>query len=190
MTTLPKDTSAATILTCAECGEEAQIVGAWPDDTADDIDQIVEDWNAAHLHCGEPAELTEWTHLSKSGDSQTLIKHGGDLEKMMPLPRPTWADRERDQIGTSLTGSCYRSTIASVPVTHAVGWSFLDDQEWVTARVNVSAKLFGNGVAMVGLTLAKPATEAGGHVGVSLTVDEARQLADVLTAAAKLAVSH
>ncbi|WP_287001510.1 MULTISPECIES: hypothetical protein [Gordonia] len=172
-----------TVLRCEHCDAEATIIAGPGDDGW--IDDTMSDWDEAHERCGQPAGLTNWQHLVSAGKSQTLIQHGGDLARMMPFPRPVWADPDRDQIGTSLPGSCYRSAIASVPATHARGW--LDD-DWVTARVDVAAKQYGNGFAMVGLTIAKPAT-AGADVGLSLTPDEARQLSDVLRAAADLAVS-
>ncbi|SKZ99144.1 Uncharacterised protein [Mycobacteroides abscessus subsp. abscessus] len=174
-----------TVLRCEHCDAEATIIAGPGDDGW--IDDTMSDWDEAHERCGQPAGLTNWQHLVSAGKSQTLIQHGGDLARMMPFPRPVWADPDRDQIGESLTGSCYRSASASVPATHARGWGF-DGVEWLTARLLVSAKQYGNGVQMVGLSLVNHATE-GTSVGLSLTPDEALQLADVLRAAADLAVS-
>lgn len=180
MNAIAKQTRA--LVSCSECGAEAQLLDGHSDV---DLDQAVAEWTVEHEKCGQPAGLTNWQYLVEAGKCQTLVQHDGDLEKVMPFPRPLWADPDRDQIGTSLPGSCYRSAIASVPATHARGW--LDD-DWVTARVDVATKQYGNGFAMVGLTLAKPAT-AGADVGLSLTPDEATQLADVLRAAADLATT-
>lgn len=179
---LPRLTHAESVLVCGECHAEAQVLG---DMDSPEATETIEQWNRDHAQCGDPVEVVGWRGLVRRSQESTLIRHGGDAEKVMPMPRPVWASRDRDQIGRSLLATCYRSDVATVPATNVGGWHFEDEEEYLPARVDVCAKLFGNHVAMVGISLVRPSQQQG----FSLTPDEARQLAEVLTAAADLAVT-
>lgn len=187
---LSRRTKANSTLSCEGCGEEMQVIGSFADDVEFDFAEAAEQWNRDHARCGEPAEAAAWSALVERG-AAVLVQHGGNAEKVMPMPRPSWASKANDQIGGSLGLTCYCSFIASVPATLNTGWVNEDDNEVLYSRINVAAKLYGNGIPVVGVTVVNESPVKHRPVaGLPLTVDEARQLAQVLTAAADLVVSQ
>jgi len=167
---------------CEHCGDE---MGAVNLDDGEYYD-LAEKWDEDHAHCGKSVELTTWQALVKEGTSRRIV-HGYDASKVIPIPRPSWSDPDRDILSSALTSCCYRSPIAAVAVTHARGWEYDDQETVVHAAIDVSAKLFGNGVAMVGMTINKAKAP---ETGVSATPDEARRIARAMLAAADLAESE
>lgn len=185
VTTKPAKDRPTNVLSCPDCGEKATIVD---DASPADVNVIVETWRDAHASCADTAELSNWKHLVHVGDDRVDIQHGGDLGKLTPISRPSWAPQDRDDIKNSLPRSRYRSETAAVAASHWPGWD-AGGKELVFAHVNVSAVLYGNGVRAVGMTIVKQIPEGAKHPTISFTPDEACQLAEVLTAAAHLVVT-
>lgn len=172
-----KQSSMSALLACAECGAEAQLLDV------DEYEEAIAEWTAQHEACGQPESLTNWQHLVDRGDKAVLIEHVGNAQKVLPFPRPTWADPDRDQISEGGAWTCYRSAIASVPATTMMGRSTDDGDSLLTQRVNVSASQYRL-MPAVSLSICKMETSAS----LTLTLDETRQLAEVLVAAADMAV--
>lgn len=178
--------SANASLSCDQCGQEATALG-----DNDDFTEVLEQWERDHDLCGVEAEVIRWRRLAEEGLRSRYVRHNGDASKIMPMPRPSWASANEDSISASgnLCGTAYRSTEVSVAATHQSGWT-KDPKLADRATVDVSAKLFGNGVPMVGIRIAKPKTTIDDVVqsfaAINLTVDEAQRLVEVLTAATEL----
>lgn len=130
-----------------------------------------------------PPEVSRWQQLAAR---DIRIRHDGDAEKVIPFPRPAWADPDEDNVGRSLSGSCYRSSYVRVPVTNAKGTN--NDGVLDPAEVTVSARIHGDGLKVVGLkTLRYDATEEEWDLGsIGMSAASAVELAKVLLAAAEL----
>lgn len=131
------------------------------------------------------AELARWSELVAV---EVEVDHEGDVSKLTSLPRPSWSDPYEDSTSTSLSVCNYRSESAQLALTamqgiHRGGW-------WTPAKVEVNAKLYGDGAAGVGVEVSKYIKGERAGFGFSLTVDEAHELASLLLAAADLAVSE
>lgn len=132
--------------------------------------------------------IARWEELA---DWDGIIHHDGDAEKMLPFPRPAWADPDEDEFGQSLHSTNYSSRPVRVSARYAPG-NLIDDNSWAPAAALVSAELAGDGIAKVLLTVSnmKGGSVKNGGVwlgqAIGLTVDEALELADVLRAAVDL----
>lgn len=130
-------------------------------------------------------EIIRWQELV---DRDVVIYHEGDAEKIIPFPRPAWADPDEDIIGAYLDTSYYTSEYAFIALEHARGET--DDDEFRPAVLLVRAKLCGDGKPIVGLNLKKISDRDKkswtSELGQGLTPAEALELADVLRAAVDL----
>lgn len=132
----------------------------------------------------DPAAVRRWNQLAEDSES-AYLHHGGDAEKIIPFPRPSWCDPDEDFIGDGLAGCGYQSAITRIPVANSKGE---DDGTYCRrATVDVSAGIFGVGNPAVFMNVRKK-TDAGRWtaVGPTLNAAEARQLAQALLAAADL----
>lgn len=137
----------------------------------------------APVNLDQPSpELVRWEELA---DRDTDIVHHGNAEKVLPFPRPAWADPSEDGTGRSHLSTCYSSPPASVPATHSLG---VDHGDWYEpARAIVSAKAWGSGRTCVNLTVSKVEDGSGwSNTALSLQPSEATELARVLLAAVDL----
>lgn len=138
----------------------------------------------------DPA-LARWQELA---DLTIVITHDGDAEKVMPFPRPAWADPDEDSIGNTMGGSFYRSTPVDVATPTAGGYK-ADNGALVPAHFTVSTRIHGNGMALVGLRIsryvvsnneAKDGESRWIEWSASMPPATALELADVLRAAVDL----
>ncbi|TXI63307.1 hypothetical protein [Mycolicibacterium mageritense] len=112
------------------------------------------------------------------------IEHDGDAEKVIPFPRPAWADPSRDDVCATSQESSYRSPKVLVASLTAGG---CDDGGWLEpASAGVSARVHGNGNRLVGLTIRRYVNEEWREFGMSMPPSAAVELADVLRAAVDL----
>ena len=141
---------------------------------------------------GPDPALTAWQALV----NDATIEHGGDAEKVIPFPRPAWADPAGDRVAGSIEGSYYRSDMVHVFALKNPGKNDDDADTLTPARARVSATLYGDGDPMVSVSLRAwnwvESEERSRWVGmvVDFMPAEARELAAVLLAAAALAESE
>lgn len=130
-----------------------------------------------------PAEILRWVELA---GRDIDIDHAGDASKVIPFPRPAWADPDNDFVGTTVQGSYYRSAAAEVPSLSAGGEE--DGETLSPAFVKVSVRVHGTGNQLVGLSLFKFSEKQDQWVqaGMSLPPAAAADLAHVLLAAVDL----
>lgn len=130
-----------------------------------------------------PPEIARWNELA---DRDIDVYHGGDAERVIPFPRPTWADADRDHIGQNIAESCYRSACAAISASWVDGDNDGDSLEMGGARV--AAVMHGDGTTAVNLSVRKRSgtKEAWSGVGVIFTPAEAALLSDALLAAVDL----
>ncbi|WP_373138292.1 hypothetical protein [Mycobacterium marinum] len=128
--------------------------------------------------------IARWKELA---DRDIFIRHEGDAEKVIPWPRPTWADPDCDIIGPSLNLSYYSSDWAHIPTSYRTGGQYNDDELLIPASLRVRAKISGTGRAVIGFAASK--TVAGKwrfEEGVGLTPAEATEFAHAILAAVDL----
>lgn len=143
------------------------------------------------LDAGQPEppqspELRRWVELAQRDID---VDHDGDASKVIPFPRPSWSDPDFDYVSDSVRLTQYRSEPAEVPMSVVAGEVI--GGSYFPAKIEVSAKLYGSRLTGVGIT-AKKHTGRGNwdSFGCSLTLEEARELALVLLAAADLGVTE
>lgn len=129
-----------------------------------------------------PAPVLRWQELVCR---DTTVVHDHDAEKIIPFPRPPWADPNCDIVGASVARCYYASEFADVPLTYIDG--VVSGAQFHAASVMVRAKLSGAGLRLIGLS-------TDGTVDgkwkcspiAALTPAEAYELAHVLLAAVDL----
>jgi hypothetical protein len=136
----------------------------------------------------EPVELdpldpaiVRWRELA---DRDIDVYHGGDAEKVIPFPRPAWADADQDFIGRSLTGCYYNSEWVNVVTSHALG--NVDSEVSERASVKVRAKQCGDGEAYVGITVRRCVDGKWVEIGTNMLAAEVTDLIAVLQASVDL----
>lgn len=129
----------------------------------------------------DPA-ITRWQELADRG---VIIDHSGDAEKVIPFPRPAWADPDEDIIGNRLSSSYYTSEWARIPISYRDGEVTGDFFEPATMRVR--AKMCGDGEKIIGIS-ARQFAKGEWHWwhGVGMKPAEATELANALLAAVDL----
>ncbi|MCZ4535559.1 hypothetical protein O4159_08810 [Gordonia terrae] len=181
---LPKSTHASSVLTCEECGAEVQVLGL----DGPDVAETVEQWNREHARCGSDPTSVAWQDLVQRSEAQLYVDPDDDLTKLSPIPRPSWAPVERDSIRKAVWASAYRSESVAIPLAHNL-FSEHRDGSTLPSRFEVAAKRSGLGDDLVGITLCKIIDGEWTWHGTNMTLDEARRLAEVITAACDLAVT-
>lgn len=146
-------------------------------------EQAYADWLAEHK-CGGPSPAARLAAL----DQNPTIYHHGDASKILPFPRPSWADPARDAINPA----GYRSAPVSLPLALHDGEFSDTDLVRSRAEVYVAAPDIGvaRGDADVCLSLHRYRLSEWERIGASLTIAEARRLSAILSAAADLAESE
>lgn len=131
-------------------------------------------------------EIARWQELADRGIDKTQIYHAGDASAVMPIPRPPWADEDSDLVGRSLLISAYKSRSVSIPIHKSAGKN--KDGFWYSACVHVSAKLFAyDSEPVIPITLSSVGAAGTWETKTeNLTLEAARELADVLRAAVDL----
>ncbi|KRD04959.1 hypothetical protein ASE48_20170 [Mycobacterium sp. Root265] len=122
--------------------------------------------------------LARWEELS---GRDIAIDHGGDAEKIIPIPRPAWADPDCDEIGKSVGWTTFNSTTAHVPANRMGGEAI--GECLLPCGFRVRGRLIGDGWAGVGITMTRYLDEKWNSLGITLTLDEARDFANVILAA-------
>ncbi|WP_285034581.1 hypothetical protein [Mycolicibacterium sp. lyk4-40-TYG-92] len=125
----------------------------------------------------DPA-LTRWQQLAAR---DIEVEHDGDAEKIVPFPRPAWADPDYDRIAGTTTGCWYQST--PVRVASHTGGGTCDDGIFEPAHFKISARVHGNGNRLIGFTMIRRQGGQWEEAGMSMTPADAQELADVLRAA-------
>ncbi|MGE2835464.1 hypothetical protein [Mycobacterium sp. SMC-4] len=150
------------------------------DDTFDGAVEVSADQQPVNLDPPNPA-IARWQELA---ERDTDIYHGGDAEKMMPFPRPAWADPDWDDVATTWQAACYRG--APVYVASFSG-SGEDDGEIVRpACVRVIPRIHGCGSKLVGINIRRFVGGKWHEWGTSIQPEGALELADVLRAAVEV----
>ncbi|MET4432393.1 hypothetical protein [Mycolicibacterium sp. 624] len=132
-------------------------------------------------------ELDAWDRLCEKANGDGTLYHGGDASSIMTIPRPIWADPDEDKVGRSMLVTSYKSTAAYVTFSHQTGKS--DAENWYSAGMYVSAKMFDDGEPLIGLSYSDADITSGEWkkpTTANLTPAEALELADVLRAAVAL----
>ena len=137
-----------------------------------------------------PAELTpvdldppdptiaRWQTLA---NVDLVINHDDDAELVIPFPRPAWAQPDEDYVGKSICSTWYNSDTVSIPTSHMGGES--RGGAVLPSGLRVRGRLCGDGWHGVGMTLFRFIDDEWTDLGCTMTVDEARKLAEVLLAA-------
>ncbi|MEX7474635.1 hypothetical protein AB4Z39_33665 [Mycobacterium adipatum] len=128
--------------------------------TAADTEMDAEDYQPVELDTPStlpppPAALVAWQELA---DRDIEVMHDGDVSKMMPFPRPAWAEESYDLVGPSLLSTAYRSTVAHIPLSQTKAWLktvFGSPPMWVC-------------VPCCGATVCTRSVSRSGHLGMPL----------------------
>lgn len=141
------------------------------------------DLEPVELDPPDPA-LERWRELADRGDDE--IYHGGDVEKIMPFPRPAWSDPSQDLFATSLPCTLYRAYPVKVSATRHSG-DASDPDVWIPAGMYVQPAIGGTDVAVVRVSFSEK-KDGGWKNGpyMALTLPEAEDLIAVLRAAVDL----
>lgn len=138
----------------------------------------------------EPVELDDpnpalalWQELA---DRDWDAFHGGDIEKIMPFPRPAWSEPDEDLFASSIPCCLYRAYPVKVPATRH-GGNANDDEVWTSAGMYVQPAIGGTDVPVVRVSFSEYKGPGWNNKPyMALTVAEARYLIDVLNAAVSL----
>lgn len=142
---------------------------------------VIEPADPVELDQPDPT-LTRWRALA---EREIAIQHGGNAEKVMPMPRPSWSEPDQDTIGRCLGTSYYVSEPVHVATRNRYGAVYED--RLIPARFTVRAKLCGDGAPIVGLAHRCVVDgEWESFSGVGLEPAEAVELAAALLAAVDL----
>ncbi|WP_230865193.1 hypothetical protein [Mycobacterium canetti] len=126
-----------------------------------------------------PAALARWQELAKR---DLIVDHDDDATKVMPVPRPAWADPDEDHIDNSQGGSYYRSSWVNVASLSSGGKNL--NGVLYPANCSVSAKLHGNNSApLIGLVIRRVINGKWHEHNMSLPLQAAVDLAHVLLTA-------
>lgn len=148
-------------------------------DEANQVDVV--DLEPVELDPPDP-DLTRWQELL---DRNTGIYHDGDIEKIMPFPRPAWSDPDEDLFATSLPCCLYRAEPVKVNATRHSGHRGVD--EWIPAGVYVQPAIGGTDVPVVRISFSEKTDKGWNNLPyMALTITEATDLIDVLRAALNL----
>lgn len=124
--------------------------------------------------------LSRWQELV---DQERSVYHGGDIEKIMPFPRPAWSDPDQDLFATSLPCCLYRAEPVKVPATRHNG-NADDDEIWTSAGMYVQPAIGGTDVPVVRVSFSEYTGRGWNNKPyMALTVTEAKYLIEVLSAA-------
>lgn len=126
-------------------------------------------------------EIVRWQELAAR---DTEIYHGGDAEKIIPFPRPAWADPDRDVIGDSWQQSCYRSARVEIPTMSGGGAH--DGEHFEPAVFAVGAKIHGGGYPLIGIQIRRYIQKEWHEWGSSIPPKAALELAEAIKAAVAL----
>lgn len=145
------------------------------------IGQHGPDCSPVQLDPPDPA-ITRWQELA---DRDIVVEHDSDAEKVIPFPRPAWADPEEDIIGNRLSSSYYTSAWVRIPMSYRDGEVYGDFFE--PATMQVRAKQCGDGEKIIGIS-ARQIAKGEWHWwhGIGMTTAEATALAEALLAAVDL----
>ncbi|MFL0292984.1 hypothetical protein ACJH6J_18295 [Mycobacterium sp. SMC-18] len=146
----------------------------------DGIEYEVVDMPPVELDPPAP-EVVRWQELA---DRELVIYHGGDAEKILSFPRPAWSDPDCDGIGNSVLNTRYRSAITYV--VSGYGRGDVDDDELEPAAFGVRVAKFGDGTEVVNVHLRRQVDGKWVDFGLSMFLEQARELARVIDAAADL----
>lgn len=114
------------------------------------------------------------------------IEHEGNAENIIPFPRPAWAHPDFDETDKGgLSWTSYNSDTAFVRASR-MGGEPLDGVAFLPSGLNVRARCFGDGWAGVGISMFRYLKDQWVSLGCTLTLDEARQLIETLTAATNM----
>ncbi|KRD07794.1 hypothetical protein ASE48_10175 [Mycobacterium sp. Root265] len=125
--------------------------------------------------------IARWQGLA---DIDLLINHDDDAEKVIPLPRPAWADPLCDVVGHSVCSSSYNTDYAAIPLTYMGGESHEDSV--LPSRLSVRGRLIGCGWLGVGMTVTRYDDGEWREAGCTMTLSEARDLIEVLSTAVEM----
>lgn len=127
--------------------------------------------------------LARWLELA---DRERAIYHDGDIEKIMPFPRPAWSDPDEDLFATSLPCCLYRAYPVKVSATRHNG-DKTDPNKWESASVFVQPAIGGTSVPVVRISFSEQVDKRWDNSPyMALTLTEARDLIGVLQAAVDL----
>lgn len=171
------------------------------DGDSDEDDTMIDEWHEAHERC-QPVDL-DGQELTAAADrfaalvNEREIIHGGDVEKVIPFPRPDWSDPEQDHIGHSAEGSYYGSAPVWVNASTVTGRNDPDDGVLTPASARTAVTQYGDGHVLVSLSLRKWWAPTDANTGprwagtvLDFTPAEAAQLAHALMAASDLATAQ
>ncbi|MGK2854586.1 MAG: hypothetical protein ACSLE3_10895 [Microbacteriaceae bacterium] len=122
--------------------------------------------------------IARWEALS---DRDIAINHDGDAEKVLSIPRPDWANPDNDDISTSPFWTAFNSDPAHVSAVRMGGEAI--GEAILPAGFRVRGRLIGGGWVGVGIMMNRYLDGKWNSLGCTLTLDEARELADVILAA-------
>lgn len=118
-------------------------------------------------------------------DVDLVIDHDDDAENVIPFPRPEWAQPEDDYVGKSICSSWYNSDWARIATSHMVGES--QGGSILPSGIRVRARVCGEGWTGIGISILRFIDDEWTDLGCTMTLDEARKLAEVLQAAIDMA---
>lgn len=125
----------------------------------------------------DPA-IARWQELT---ERDIHIEHDGDAEKVLSFPRPAWAGPDCDQVGVNVSLTSYNSDSAYIPANHMGGEAI--GETVMPCGFRVRGRLIGEGWVGVGITTTRYTSGEWRELGATLTLDEARNLVDVILAA-------
>lgn len=158
-------------------------VNADPSDLGEQFAEVdAVDLEPVNLDPPDPA-LARWEELL---DRSPVVFHDGDIEKIMPFPRPAWSDPDEDLFASSLPCCLYRAVPVKVPATRHSG-DGKHPTVWESAGVYVQPAIGGTDVPVVRISFSDK-TDKGWNNSpyMALTVTEATYLIDALRAAVDL----
>lgn len=126
-------------------------------------------------------EIVRWQALA---DRDIDIYHDGDAEKVIPFPRPAWADPDLDDIAATWQSSFYRS--APVEVASNTNGGCNDGETLAPGRFRVSTRIHGCGQIVIGIMTRRFIDGEWHEWGGSIHPAGALELAEVLRAAVDL----
>ena len=148
------------------------------------------DLEPVELDPPDPA-LERWEKLAYRTDDINIY-HGGDASRVIGIPRPDWSDPDEDGVYRAAGQAVYQTTPARVALSLKDGFHADSGTTLVPSRLVVRGFLGYmagemRGVEVRLITPGKGKTYADDkpwvHTPFSLTISEARELADVLLAA-------
>jgi hypothetical protein len=144
-------------------------------------DTEVVDLDPIELYPPDPA-LTRWMEIAFRDDE---IIHDGDASKVLPFPRPAWADPDEDLVSGCPLLSLYRAIPVRVPVSRHRG----DDRNGIMTTPAAYVQPVINGDKRASIRLSLSLYENGkwdNDKYLAFRIAEARDLIGALQAAVDL----